>query len=78
MPYKAHLFGGPLLTISYGTLTSEDWDEFQAELRNTLEAGVMASVLHTDFAVPEERQVEMVQDVIVQHQSFCNDHSKEE
>ena len=60
---RIYMFGGDLLDKPAGMVSCEDWVEASKVIKEAVENGLLVSVIHSDFEVPEHRFDEMLEAV---------------
>lgn len=59
MSISVDVWGGELFTNVVARESFEDWDKAAAFIKESMETGLLCNVLHSDFAIPENRYPEM-------------------
>jgi hypothetical protein len=60
MPIRVYIFGGPLLSKPMGDRKFTNWGEAGAFIQQSAEAGLLTTVVHTDFEVSHEHTEELL------------------
>lgn len=64
MPYQIDVWGGDLHQRHLGAKQCDDWAQASDFMGPLIDAGLLCSVLHTDFKAPPERVAEMEKELV--------------
>lgn len=59
MTFNVDVWGGELFTNVVAREKFDDWEKTVEFIKESMETGFLCNVLHSDFAVPDDRYPEM-------------------